>query len=150
MNFCPLSLLVQSGTPRFAQPDVDQWINENMFYKRTGGFYLELGALDGEMFSNTAQLARYAGWRGLLIEPNPTSFAKLALNRPESINVNAAICSRLGQVHFVEHAHPAMGGVWEFISLKNRQFNFPHITDENLAQLSTLIPCVPLSWILER
>ena len=41
------------------------------------GVFVELGALDGIAFSNTYMLERCFGWRGLLIEGNPASFAKL-------------------------------------------------------------------------
>jgi FkbM family methyltransferase len=43
-------------------------------------FFVEVGASDGVTFSNTKFL-QDLGWRGCLIEPAPTSFAKLLQNR---------------------------------------------------------------------
>ena len=62
------------------------------FYGLTGGVYLEMGALNGVLFSNTRALEEHAGWRGLLIEASPDSYRRLEHNRPGSITVNAAIC----------------------------------------------------------
>ena len=41
------------------------------------------------------------GWRGVLIEPNPEEYKKIPAERPNSISVNAAICDRKQDVHFV-------------------------------------------------
>ena len=41
------------------------------------------------------------GWRGVLIEPNPEEYQKIPAERPNSISVNAAICDRRQDVHFV-------------------------------------------------
>ena len=41
------------------------------------------------------------GWCGLLIEPNPEEYEKIAGVRPNAISVNAAICDRKQDVHFI-------------------------------------------------
>lgn len=38
------------------------------------GFFIECGALDGEIRSNTLYFERYLGWTGLLIEGDPSNF----------------------------------------------------------------------------
>ncbi|KAK9500811.1 hypothetical protein O3M35_002003 [Rhynocoris fuscipes] len=49
---------------------------------RTNGFFIEVGALDGEIRSNTLYFERYLNWTGLLIEPDPLNFVQLvAKNR---------------------------------------------------------------------
>ena len=46
------------------------------------GFYVEVGADDGEGYSNSLFFERFRAWSGVLIEPNQESFAKLKqLNR---------------------------------------------------------------------
>jgi FkbM family methyltransferase len=44
-----------------------------------GGFFVELGANDGVMFSSTLGLLK-DGWSGLAVEANPTVFARLKKN----------------------------------------------------------------------
>jgi FkbM family methyltransferase len=58
---------------------------------RDGGFFVEAGANDGYLQSNTYWLARARGWRGLLVEPVPELHAEAVVERPESRVVNAAL-----------------------------------------------------------
>jgi FkbM family methyltransferase len=57
------------------------------------GSYIEAGANDGLTFSNTLILEKELGWSGLLIEPSVIGYNKLVINRPDNINVNAALVS---------------------------------------------------------
>ena len=41
------------------------------------GFFIECGAYDGEIQSNTLTLERDLGWEGLLVEGDPTTVADL-------------------------------------------------------------------------
>ena len=59
---------------------------------RRGGFFVESGANDGFRQSNTYYLARFRGWRGVLIEPFPHLARLCAAARPES----ATVCCALG------------------------------------------------------
>jgi hypothetical protein len=51
----------------------------------TGGFFVEAPAHDGVHRSATLFFARYRGWRGLLIEPNPELAERCRELRPESV-----------------------------------------------------------------
>ncbi|XP_059488980.1 uncharacterized protein LOC132204476 isoform X2 [Neocloeon triangulifer] len=42
-----------------------------MLKNRTNGFFVECGALDGEVASNTLTLERFFNWTGLLVEASP-------------------------------------------------------------------------------
>lgn len=59
---------------QFSQNDEERVILE-YFNGRTGNF-IDLGANDGETFSNTRALA-LRGWKGVLVEPSPKAFDKL-------------------------------------------------------------------------
>ncbi|HVW19533.1 MAG TPA: FkbM family methyltransferase, partial [Solirubrobacteraceae bacterium] len=58
---------------------------------RDGGFYVEAGANDGYAQSNTYWLARFRGWRGVLVEPIPELFAEVVRERPEAHAFNCAL-----------------------------------------------------------
>lgn len=58
----------------------DLWVLERTGYKR-GGFFVEFGATDGVLLSNTCLLEKEFGWQGLCAEPNPKFFAQLQRNR---------------------------------------------------------------------
>lgn len=49
------------------------------------GIFFEAGANDGILFSCTAYLERYLGWKGLLVEAVPHKFVECVRNRPGSI-----------------------------------------------------------------
>ena len=50
----------------------------------TNGIFIEVGASDGIMFSNTKLLEDDYGWKGILIEPSENLFDALCKNRPNS------------------------------------------------------------------
>jgi hypothetical protein len=41
------------------------------------GFFIEAGAYDGEVFSNSLFYELKHGWTGLLVEPNPDALSDL-------------------------------------------------------------------------
>ena len=103
-----------------AQDWEDDYAHKNFFAGRRNGLILESGALDGVQFSVSNFFVRARGWRAVHVEGSPHSFEALARNRPESLNINAAICSRLAPLHYVSRAEGANGGAaggfWEFLS----------------------------------
>ncbi|MGY6275596.1 FkbM family methyltransferase [Methylomonas sp. MgM2] len=58
----------------------DLWVLEKLNYKRNG-FFVEFGATDGVLLSNTYLLEKEFDWRGICAEPNPKLFSKLQNNR---------------------------------------------------------------------
>ena len=67
--------------------------NLKKFLNFKNGFFLEVGAYDGLLFSNTVDLEVNLNWRGILIEPHFNQYIKCVKNRPNSIVVNAALVS---------------------------------------------------------
>jgi FkbM family methyltransferase len=67
--------------------------NLKKFLNFKNGFFLEVGAYDGLLFSNTVDLEINLNWRGILIEPDFNQYIKCVKNRPNSIVVNAALVS---------------------------------------------------------
>ena len=55
-------------------------LNDEIFKNRIkNGFYIEAGAFDGELRSNSLIYELISGWDGLLVEPNPSAFEELKL-----------------------------------------------------------------------
>jgi FkbM family methyltransferase len=78
----------------------DMWILERTAYKR-GGYFVEFGAADGVLLSNTHLLEHEFGWQGLCAEPNPKLFDKLRQNRQCTVS-EACIAAESGlEVEFV-------------------------------------------------
>jgi len=58
----------------------DLWVLEQLGWKR-GGFFVEFGATDGVLLSNSWLLEKHFGWQGICAEPNPKLFERLQQNR---------------------------------------------------------------------
>ena len=68
---------------RPALHDLDRAL-EALLKDRPPGFFVEAGAFDGYVQSNTYYLERARGWRGLLVEPVPTLARAARRERPAS------------------------------------------------------------------
>ena len=64
------------------------------------GVFLELGGHNGLAASNTVYSEACLGWRGLMIEANPVSFAKLRGHRPGVLAAHGAVCPTRGRAVF--------------------------------------------------
>jgi FkbM family methyltransferase len=81
------------GIDRFSRPanhDIERKLARH--FDRPG-FFVEAGAVDGFFESNTYYLERFCGWSGILVEPSPTMFARLAVNRRRARSFNCALTS---------------------------------------------------------
>lgn len=78
-----------------------------------GGMAVEVGALDGKHNSNTRFFFEEWGWHGLMYEPNPASFVKLARNvrdlRVEAYN--KAVGPRPGRAKLIVHPDPGRSSI---------------------------------------
>jgi hypothetical protein len=61
----------------FSQAGQDQFVFENFFRGRRNGVFVDIGACDGEKFSNSLFFERFMGWRGLRVEPPAGSLSAL-------------------------------------------------------------------------
>jgi FkbM family methyltransferase len=66
---------------------------DTLFNSKKNGFFIELGANNGLLQSNTAFLEKNRNWTGILIEPNIKNYEFCKLNRPNSICYNYACVS---------------------------------------------------------
>lgn len=79
----------------------DQWVAE-VFKQKLSGYFLDFGAFDGFLLSNTYYLERNLGWSGICVEPNPEYYAQLCKVRNcTSVNVALWPDSRMG-LEFVD------------------------------------------------
>lgn len=99
-----------------------------LFGDRPDGSFVDVGAYDGESFSNTSCLADL-GWRGLMIEPVEASFAKCRERHAANARVallNCAIGPTDGVIRFWENAAFSTGSAAEMAV--NRINDWTHAT----------------------
>lgn len=83
-----------------SQAGQDRFINEHFFHNRKGGFFLDIGAHDGQSFSNTWFFEKDLEWKGICFEPLPHLFAQLKACR-DCICINACVSDIDGTLPFL-------------------------------------------------
>jgi FkbM family methyltransferase len=98
----------------------DLWVSYELGEKREG-FFVEFGATNGVVNSNTWLLERKYGWRGILAEPNPLWHSALAQNRSAAIDRRCVSSRSAQKVRFLttDAVDPELSGVAEFASGDN-------------------------------
>ena len=147
----PLPSVAQlRGAGKFTSQDgEDEYAMLHFFAGKRGGIMIESGALDGRMFSISAALVGYWGWRAVHIEAGPTNFKALLANRPESLNIHAALCNSTTPLHWVSVEEiTSINGFWEMLAKEVKDKWYTHITPEVLASLPATT-CRPLTPMLE-
>ena len=131
--------------------DEDLFAYSTYFFGVRNGLILESGALDGKQHSNSNLFVHALGWRALHVEASPFNWRALVRQRPESINIHAALCSRPQQLTFVyKEANDAVAGLWELMSPSSQRGFWGHLLNspEKLAAFPK-VSCVPVQSLLD-
>jgi FkbM family methyltransferase len=132
----------QTGPPPSSnlkgQEGEDKYVYQHFFSGSRGNnnmSFIEIGALDGLMFSNSFYFEKELGWKGVLIEGETTNFASLENNR-KGKNVKClhlAICRKRTIISLIGKG-PMAAASWR----KNGGGEQRHTT----------VPCVPMHEVL--
>jgi len=107
----------------YSQTGEDEFLNNRYFKNKKNGTYIELGALDGILYSNTFFFETQLDWKGVLIEPHPYQYQLLKNNRPNNFLFNTLVsCIDKDVVfrYFVDN-YAGVSGIEE--TLPNEHFN---------------------------
>ena len=133
----------------YSQCQEDVFLNENIFKNKKNGVFIELGALDGILYSNTKFFEDSLNWKGILIEPHPEKFKLLQLNRPNNFLFNNLVSCHEESLTFryFEDVHAAVSGVENTLPqvLLDVYFNRHH----HLSQNKILIKPISLTEIVK-
>ncbi len=101
----------------------DAFIHETFFPTLRNGCFLDIGAFDGVMWSNTLFFEREMGWTGLCVEASPTRFAALRQAR-SSTCLNVALSDFEGEAEFLDivNGPVMMGGLYDAFGPGHRAF----------------------------
>jgi len=116
-----LSSIRQQWFTRYARESYSQegedLILEAYFYKKSSGFYVDVGAHHPKRYSNTYRLY-LRGWRGLNIDATPGSMRMFRRLRPRDINVEAAVSSVSKELTYYIFNEPALNTFDKQLALK--------------------------------
>ena len=134
----------------YSQCQEDIYLNENIFKNKKNGVYIELGALDGILYSNTKFFEDSLNWKGILIEPHPEKFKLLQQNRPNNFLFNSLVsCHKepLEFRYFVD-CHAAVSGVENTLSQHHLDAYFDNERIKSLKQNKIFIEPKSLTEIV--
>ena len=83
-----------------SQMGQDMFLNRWFFKNRGPGFFIDVGAYDGILGSNTSYFEKHLQWRGIAFEPNPSAFELLRATRSCSV-IQGCAYDQDGQVPFL-------------------------------------------------
>lgn len=83
----------------YSQFNQDKFLYDNFFKSKKNGFFLDIGAHDGITGNNTYFFEKL-GWDGICIEPIPSVFEKLKINRNCTL-IESALSDSKGNVDFL-------------------------------------------------
>ena len=92
---------------------LDLKLNEEIFFNKENGFFIELGAYDGLVQSNTAFFEFSKKWNGILIEPSRERYVDCVNNRPNSKCFNTACSNKNTTQISLDHENGLMSKVVE-------------------------------------
>ncbi|MBA3816825.1 MAG: FkbM family methyltransferase, partial [Parachlamydiaceae bacterium] len=84
-----------------SQTSQDRLLNEIFFHDKRNGVFVDIGAYDGKVISNTYFYEKNLGWTGICIEPLPDAYEKLHMNR-SCVTVNCAVGAKNEMISFLE------------------------------------------------
>ena len=85
----------------YSQDNQDEYLETSIFKGFKNGVFVDIGAHDGLSINNTLYFEKNNGWTGINVEPIKKVFDKLVINRPNSINLNCAVCNNVGETEFI-------------------------------------------------
>ena len=136
----------------YSQCQEDIFLNENYFKNKKNGTYIELGALDGVLFSNTKFFEDTLNWTGILIEPHPIKYNLLEKNRPNNYlfnNLVSDIEEELNFKYFLD-CHAAVSGVENTLSQHHYDVYYNNENNKNFLQSSVYIKPISLTEIIKK
>lgn len=77
------------------------------------GFFVEAGAYDGELISNSLIFEKLLGWSGILIEPNPVAFRRLLSKRRKAWSINTCLSLKTYPETVLFDVNGIVGGIFE-------------------------------------
>ncbi len=133
----------------YSQVSQDRYLFERFFFGKRQGVFVDIGAYDGQKFSNTLFFEQSMGWRGLCVEPQAEPFKKLVATRTAHCE-QVCVSNFEGEADFVESS----AGVDETVlSGLATTFDPRHVARLKIVSTDTMVrkvPVVKLSTLLEK
>ena len=126
----------------------DKWIVD-LTNAKTDGYFVEAGALDGIITSNTYVLEKQLNWQGICVEPIDRKFKQLIKNR--KICENVCLYSKEGKIEFVEsQTNPGWSGINKHIQIRKYKHDIIPINIFKTLRNIVKKQCLTLESLLDK
>jgi FkbM family methyltransferase len=127
----------------------DAFLDRFVFRGLRHGIFVDVGAHDGETFSNTVAFERQRAWHGLCIEPNPAVFERLRRSRTAEC-LRCCIATTPGEVEFLQIAGGSemLSGMLAAYAAEHRRRIAEECAQNGSTMTTILVPALPLARIL--
>jgi FkbM family methyltransferase len=132
-----------------SQAGQDEFLLQNFFRGRRDGVFVDIGAYDGEKFSNSLFFERYMGWHGLCVEPSPSSYARLISLR-QSINEQVCVADFEGEAEFIDAESETEERMLSGLAERFDPRHIEHLNRVKAVRTSRRAPVTRLETLLER
>ncbi len=112
--------------------------------QKNGGFFVECGAADGELYSNTLFFEKAKNWTGLLIEPDAQYFQALLKKNRNAYIINACVSPESRALFLNFTSAQLAGGLTEYMEEAHLNFIEEHEPQFTFSE----VQCFPLYSIL--
>ena len=107
-----------------SQNGEDVALHAQFFARNTsGGTFVEMGALDGILLSNTLAYEKLLGWSGVLIDANPALCPSLVRNRPKARTLCTAVSANYTWIKFEKGLYTSTFGEVAEMDKFHRKFH---------------------------
>ena len=136
----------------YSQCQEDKFLNHTYFHNKRGGTYIELGALDGVLYSNTKFFQDQLDWSGILIEPHPGAYSMLEKYRPRNYLFNNLVSCIQEEVNYKFFADGliSVSGVENTLPQEHFDKYYNHASAQGLPQGNMMIQPMSLTEIVKR
>jgi FkbM family methyltransferase len=114
------------------------------YNNKRDGFFVEIGASDGIVFSNTYLLEKFFNWKGICVEPIPNRYESLCKNRPNSVCFDNAVynVSNTQVIFDIANNFDLLSGISQNIDC--------HVQAVNANKSQIIVTTISLNDLLEK
>lgn len=149
-----LGITMEAERKFYGQNLQDKYVYEHFLEDLTEGTFLDIGASDGERFSNTLFFEETMGYIGICIEPRKVAFDALVKRRPGSYCENVAIDSESREeASFLElqgYGSGLSGLIDHYDPRHIKRISWEKENPENKGQKLIKVRTVPIEDILDK
>jgi FkbM family methyltransferase len=136
-------------SPYRSQFGQDAFLDRLVFHGFRDGYFVDVGAHDGESCSNSVFFERERGWRGLCIEPNAAVFERLSRARTAEC-ICCCIAAMPGEAAFLQVTGPSemLSGMAASYDEEHRRRLEAEAAADGSTYRTITVPAMPLARLL--